>query len=146
MSIDRHSRRPLPLLRAVVLLLPLAIGAGSAGCGRNKSYIPSTGSAHEALEAALTAWQNGHAVGTIDTASPPVQVVDTAWGKGQKLARYEILEEESRSDGNRWFTVRLHLQKPPGTQEVHYVVVGRSPLWVYREKDYKRSYNWEGYK
>ncbi len=98
------------------------------------------------MESALTAWQNGHAVGRIETASPPVQAVDSGWGKGHKLASYEILEEVSRSDGRRCFKVRLNLQKPSATQEVHYLVVGRSPLWVFREEDYKMASSWEGTK
>ena len=135
--------RPIRLSGLASLMIVLSL---LAGCGRNKSYVPSTPSARQALEAALTAWQNGRAAGTIDTVTPPVQVVDSTWMKGRKLARYEIVDEESRDDGNRWFRVRLHLDAPAGTSEARYVVVGRSPLWIYREEDYKRSHSWEGYK
>jgi len=124
-------------------ILPLVL-ATSVGCSRTPSYVPSVSSGRQALEAALTAWQNGHPVGTIDTASPPVQAVDSGWGKKQKLASYEILEEVSRSDGRRCFKVRLHLQDPSTTQEVHYLVVGRSPLWVFREEDYNSYQDWGG--
>src|SRR5579872_2724108 len=112
------SPRARPLFGAALLLLPLALGAGG-GCDKKNSYNPSPTSARQALEATLTAWQNGHRVGKIDTTDPPVQVVDSGWGKGQKLGSFEILDEVSRPDGKRSFTVRLHLQKPKRTQEVH---------------------------
>lgn len=127
------------------LVLALTLAAGS-GCSRSGRQVPSAGSARQALESALTAWQNGHAVGKIETASPPVQAVDSGWGKGQKLAGYEILEEVTRPDGRRCFKVLLKLQKPAASQEVHYLVVGESPMWIYREEDYKKFQNWEGYK
>lgn len=136
-------RRPQRPVRAIVLILSLTLAA-SGGCSRTKSYVPSASSGRQALEAALTAWQNGHPVGKIDNASPPVQAVDSGWGKGQKLTSYEILEEVSRTDGRRSFKVRLYLQNPSATQEVHYLVVGRSPLWVFREEDYNGFQNWGG--
>jgi hypothetical protein len=131
--------------RAALWVVLLALWAGG-GCGRNKSYIPPAATAREALEAALTAWQNGEAMGKIDTISPPVQVVDTSyWFKGRKLAGYEILDEEARDDGNRGFSVRLQLEQPQDAPVVRYVVVGRSPLWVYRQEDFERLGNWEGF-
>lgn len=139
-----RSRLSPILIRVVLLVLPLALWAG--GCGWRKGHIPSAGSARQALETALTAWQNGHKVGAIETASAPVQAVDSGWGKGQTLASYEILEEVTREDGRRCFKVRLQLQKPLTTQEVHYLVVGKSPLWIYREEDFKRAAGWEGTK
>jgi anaerobic ribonucleoside-triphosphate reductase len=136
-----HRRRAARAGLAVVLL---ALWAGG-GCGRNTSYIPPAATAREALEAALTAWQNGQAMGKIDTVSPPVQVVDIDWLKGQKLAGYEILEEEARDDGNRGFTVRLQLDQTQDAPVVRYVVVGRSPLCVWRQEDFERMAKWEGY-
>jgi hypothetical protein len=138
-----HSQRRAARAGLSVVLLALLAGGG---CGRDKSYIPPAATAREALEAALTAWQSGQAMGKIDTISPPVQVVDVDWLKGRKLAGYEILDEEARDDGNRGFSVRLQLERPQDTPVVRYVVVGRSPLWVYRQEDFERSGNWEGYK
>lgn len=137
-------RRSQQLVPMVFLILSLVVCA-SIGCGRRNRYVPSASSGREALKAALTAWQNGQPVGTIKTVSPPVQAVDSGWSRGQTLAGYEILEEVTRSDGRRCFKVRLHLQNPAATQEVHYLVVGRSPLWIYREEDYKSAQGWEGY-
>lgn len=129
----------------LLLVLPLALSAGG-GCSHGGRQVPSAGPARQALESALAAWQSGHPVGKIETASPPVQAVDSGWGKGQKLSSYEILEEVTREDGRRCFKVRLNLQKPAVSQEVHYLVVGTSPMWIYREEDYKNFQNWEGTK
>jgi predicted small lipoprotein YifL len=121
---------------------------GLSGCGRKApNYVPSRDLSRQALETALNAWQSGRPVGkTIEAASLRVQVVDSGWGKKQKLGNYEILEEVSRPDGKRCFKTRLHLLKPQATQEVHYIVVGKDPLWIFREEDYKDYASWEGYK
>lgn len=137
------SRRPPAAARICFLILPLVL-AVNVGCGRSNRYVPSASSGRQALEAALTAWKNGRPVGRIETASPPVQAVDSGWGKKQKLVSYEILEEVPREDGRRCFKTRLYLQDPSATQEVHYLVVGKSPLWVFREEDYKSFQNWGG--
>lgn len=141
----RNRLRSLGARRMLLLVLALALSAGG-GCSRGGRQVPSAGPARQALESALTAWQSGHPVGKIETASPPVQTVDSGWGKGQKLASYEILEEVKREDGRRCFKVRLDLKKPAVSQEVHYLVVGTSPMWIYREEDYKNFQNWEGTK
>jgi hypothetical protein len=67
----------------------------------------------------------------------PVQVVDSEWLSGKQLQSYEIVGEE-KNEGPRVFSVRLTLQKPAGRQAtIRYYVVGKDPLWVYRESDYK---------
>jgi hypothetical protein len=143
---DRARQRRGHKACAGAVLLLFAWWAG--GCGpRAPNYVPPRDASRQAVETALNAWQNGGAVGkTIETASGRVQTVDSGWGKGRKLASYEILEEVSRPDGKRCFKARLHLLKPQGTEEVHYIVVGKEPLWVFREEDYKNYASWEGYK
>jgi hypothetical protein len=137
-------RRPQTSARWIVLILPLALAVGG-GCGnRTPNQVPSSGDGRQALETALTAWQNGQAVDKLDNASPPIQVVDSDWSKKQQLTKYEILEEIPRTDGRRSFKVRLYLQNPAATQDVHYLVVGNSPLWVFREEDYNSFSNWGG--
>lgn len=141
----RGPRRSLSSLAAALIVL--AVCGVSIGCGRRSpDYIPSSKTSRQAVEAALTAWANGQRIGPIETVSPPIQVVDSAWWKGQRLAGFEILSEETNKEGLPCFSVVLHKSKPQGDETVRYLVTGRSPVWVYREEDYKSSQSWEGYK
>jgi len=127
-------------------MIVLVACVANFGCGRKApNYIPSSKTSRASLEAALTAWVNGQRVGSIPNVSPPIQVVDSVWFKGQHLAGYEIVSEETTKDGLPCFSVRLHKSKPYGDETVRYLVAGRSPVWIYREEDYKRSQSWEGY-
>ena len=122
-------------------LVCLALGAllvVSAGCsnGSYNKYIPSDDKARQALEAALNAWQQGKKPGPIEGAPLAVEAVDSRWQAGQVLRSFEVLSEE-KSEGPRIFSVRLTLQKPAKQQTVRYIVLGKDPLWVYREDDYK---------
>jgi hypothetical protein len=109
----------------------------AAGCNSRSTskYVPAQESARKALEQSLDAWQNGQPPGLISDA-PQVQAVDSYWRAGQKLVSYEILEEEA-SEGPRVFSVRLNVQRARQPQTVRYYVVGRDPMLVYREDDYK---------
>src|SRR5262249_62349763 len=109
--------------------------AGCPNSGEQK-FIPSEATARQALETAMNAWKGGQAKpGKLSMGSVGVQVVDSAWDSGQKLSDFEIVSEES-GDGPRWFTVKLTLAR--GTQTVKYVVLGKDPVWVYGEADYKK--------
>jgi hypothetical protein len=91
------------------------------------------------LEAALSAWKGGQAHGRVANSAPAIEVLDSKWKAGQRLADYQIVKEEpAAGTGPRWFTVRLTLQKAAAPQEVRYAVVGIDPLWVYSEDEYKK--------
>ncbi len=124
----------------------LSLGACGLGCNRSPNFVPSTASSRQALETVLGAWVNGQSLGPVQSVSPPIQVVDSAWQKGQRLESFEIVGEETGKDGLPYFTVRLHKSRPQGEETVRYVVTGRSAMWVFREDDYKSTQSWEGYK
>ena len=121
--------------RLVALLLLLAAGCSAASTDR---FVPKTAAARQALEAALKAWKDGQPAARIESHNPPIEVVDSKWRAGRKLASYEITGEDTNLEGHRRFTVKLTMQKPAGTQEARFIVLGQDPLWVYREEDYKR--------
>jgi hypothetical protein len=125
-----------PALLGALLMLGLGAGCG----GASSAYVPSSQTARESLQAALTAWQNGQRPGAVEGTSPPVQVVDSAWRDGQKLASFEILDEQP-GEGAQDFLVRLTLKEPSATKDVHYFVHGREPVWVFRDEDYQRMVN-----
>ena len=112
--------------------------ACSTGCTRKseREFIPAEDRARSALERALRAWQDGGS-STITDVSPAIQVMDSQWRSGQKLADFEIVSAEP-GDGPVWFSVKLTLPDKK-TPTVRYVVIGQDPLWVYPEDDYKRT-------
>jgi hypothetical protein len=121
----------------------LLLAAG--GCGNGRPSSPSDEVARAALDAALKTWRDGGKPGAVAGMDPPVQVHDTPWARGDRLASYEILGEEAgAAAAEKQFTVRLVLAgKPERTEEVTYHVLGRGPVMVFRDEDYKRNINME---
>jgi hypothetical protein len=117
----------------------LLIGVTS-GCGGGSSaaFTPSTTSARDALDSALAGWKKGDKPDALAKASPAVVVVDSDWQAGNKLDSYEILDEV-QSEQERTFKVALTPAKTKKRIEVNYIVLGKDPLWVYREADYASS-------
>ena len=126
--------RVRPTLGAALLILLLVPSCGGP------SMNPSADRARKALEAALTAWQKGDRPGMIAGTDPPVQAVDNEWTNGRKLATFEILREQP-SEADKRFVVKLKYKAPEVTAEVIYVVLGASPIAVFREEDYARTLN-----
>jgi len=125
--------------RVVFCSLLACVLLALAGCGRGtERYIPPEQASRRALEAALTAWQNGQPPGEVTSGPPAVRVVDSKWTAGQKISKFQILEEDAGQVPVA-FSVRLTPKGAGKEQVVRYVVVGRDPLWVYREDDYKSS-------
>lgn len=134
-----HPKNPtrLALVCGSSLLL-LAAG----GCGHGVASSPTEEVARASLEAALKVWRDGGKPGTVAGTNPPVQVLDTPWAQGDRLASYEIIGEEAVA-AEKQFTVRLTLAKPERVQEVKYHVLGQGPVMVFRDEDYRRHINME---
>jgi len=119
----------------LVVLVPL-LGL-MAGCGASHArYTPTSGEARSSLEAALTAWRDGKAIGEVE-AKPPVHMVDSAWQGGQRLESFQIGNEEDGGDGTKQFVVKLTMKKAKGDQDVRYIVQGRDPVWIFSAEEYK---------
>jgi hypothetical protein len=133
----QSGRRKLALLALGVIILI----SGSEGCAArtHEDLIPAEGTARQALEAALTAWENGATDYKVVASGMTIQVLDAKWRAGQKLASHEILNVETDEDGKSWFSVKLLMNKPAGEQKARYVVIGLDPIWVYREEDYNQA-------
>lgn len=111
------------------------------GCGQPSydGYMPAEDIAREALTTALDSWKNGNRIGAIDGTSMHINVIDSNWQAGQKLASYRITDSEN-GEGPVHFSVQMVLGNNGKEQEVRYVVLGKKPeLWVYREKDYQHA-------
>jgi hypothetical protein len=116
------------------------------GCGKRtgatERFVPPAATAREALSTALKSWQNGDAPGTIPATSPPIQLVDAHRKPGQKLASCAILGEVA-GGGPRTFAVKVKFEDPPEESRLRFVVVGRDPIWIFREEDYELLLHWE---
>ena len=73
---------------------------------------------------------------------PAVRVVDSKWTAGQKISKFQILDEDS-GQGPIFFSVRLTTKETGKEQVVRYVVVGLDPLWVIRQEDFEMLAHWE---
>lgn len=127
--------------------LPAAALLFVIGCSERTDdparYYPPPDRAQAALEAALTAWQNGAAPGPVPgTADPVVQFVDANRPPGQKLTAFTVLGV-APGDGPRVFTVRLTLDGTTEGVRARFVVLGVDPVWVFRHEDYEMLGHWD---
>lgn len=118
-----------------------AVLALASGCGSpTRAYTPNAASARDALNSALAAWQQGGKADQLATASPQVHVVDHQWAAGQVLEGYEILAEKpGAAETEKRYEVVLRLKKPVGEKHVEYILVGREPMWIFRDDDYAKN-------
>lgn len=131
-----HKTRVLAMLALLTSLLLSASGCGDA----RSEALPSDESARTALDLALSSWRDGKKPGPIAGTTPPAEIHDSRWSLGDRLASFEILDEE-KNGAEMKFNVRLTLAKPAGVQEVKYYVLGRDPVMIFRDEDYARNIN-----
>ena len=132
--------RRLKLTTNLVLSLVMILVTGCGGSGTSvSSYRPTGKSAKDALTAALDAWKSGREKpGAIDSTKPTIQIQDQVWDSGRKLKEFQIGEEKASSDGPTRFQVTLTFDGGPANEQAEYVVFGKDPLWVCRDKDYQK--------
>lgn len=133
-----------------LLLLSLAAAAAAAlgsGCGSStRAFAPSETAAREALETSLSAWQKGRKPDQVATDAAPIHPVDGHWQAGEVLESYKIVAEEPQpgeEDATKRFSVALKMKAAKDETSTHYIVLGRNPIWVYRDQDYERLVNME---
>jgi hypothetical protein len=130
---------PIRIRRRAALAAALAVLLVVPACG-GPSMNPAADHARAALEASLNAWREGKKTGNIEGTDPPVQAVDNDWSNGRKLTAFEVLREQP-SESDKRFAVKLTYANQAAPIEAVYVVVGASPIGVYREEDYARMLN-----
>ena len=111
-----------------------------AGCGGEK-HVPSGDASRKALEASLSAWRDGKAVGVQEVAKPAIQAEDADWRAKKKLTAFEIVEEEpAKADAPRRFKVKITLDGAAPIDAV-FVVFGNDPVHVYRDRDFEKHFS-----
>jgi hypothetical protein len=123
--------------RSRVGLLLVAIVVCGCNSDPTAEYIPKSDAARTALETALNDWKSGAPHGPITSSKPALNVFDARWQAGERLEKFEILEELPGKDRPE-FKVRLQLAKKP-EETLTYIIVGIDPLLIYRDADYERA-------
>lgn len=139
MTMDRSSR---VALRWLVVAM-IAIGCGDTRRDSMDLAPPDLASSNAALVASLEAWKaDRRASGVLIGSKPSVGVVDST-RTDRPLLDYEILGPLMVVEKSRPFAVRLVLDFPRETVATRYLVMGRDPLWVFRQEDFERMLHWE---
>lgn len=135
-------------LRTVSLMLRLGVAAFLVGCGEaqpapTELEVPDLGSARSALVSSLERWKAGRRdSGVLIGSTPSIGIVDAARAD-RPLLGYEVVGPLKAVGKARPFSVRLSLGEPSESVEARYLVLGRDPLWVYRQEDFERMLHWE---
>lgn len=132
--------------RASAVLGAAVAALVTSGC-RNETndfarYVPEPEAARAAVVATLDGWRKGDPPGAVaGPTRPPVYVVDKQRRPDQRLTSYEVLGEVA-AENARGFAARLTFEGQEETPIVRYLVVGRDPLWVFRQEDYEMISHW----
>ncbi len=129
-------------LRRLYPLSALAIAIALLGVSCNDpSLNPQLSDARASLQTALEAWRSGKSPRDLESAQPPIHIIESEWTNGQKLSEFQILREEP-SDADKRFAVKLVRGAPASKEEeVTYIVLGSGSLSIFRDKDYERTMN-----
>jgi hypothetical protein len=106
------------------------------------AYVPEPELARSALSASLRAWRDGHPAGPASVAGVAVEVSDSGRDPARPLREFHILGPIG-TDQRRCFAVRLSFDDPADERTERYLVMGRNPIWVFRQDDYDRISHWE---
>jgi hypothetical protein len=112
-------------------------GVFGPGCSRGFKNAPVNASrARETLRTALESWKKGEKENALQSAAPPIYVIDMDWRAGAKLKDYRIVNNGEEKDAHLFCHVKLTLQYGGGkevTSEVTYVIATAPNLAVSRK-------------
>ncbi len=111
----------------------------SLGCQNNSNsrYKPTSATARQAIETALSKWKSGAKYGMTSDAKQAVIVEEPRWKSGTRLENYEILEEIIGKEYPQ-FKVKLNFVGKPAVMD-EYLVVGIDPPIVYSKEEFDRT-------
>ena len=126
-------------LTAGVLLIALVPGCGASP----RAYAPTADLGPRSRSTRRSRPGRTGARPTGSRRPRPSSTSSTTSGRpGTALEGYEILAEEpGEGDAEKRYAVLLKLKKPQGEKRAQYVIIGRDPVWVFRDEDYRRTSN-----
>ena len=129
--------RGTDLIRCYLLIVVFAGGCSSAS---HDDYLPSEDVGRQAIDTALSAWQAGMPMERIESETKvAVQAQDSDWKAGKKLTGFSIEKELPSTEGPKQFAVRLTFDGEAEPVDTVFYVVGRDPIWIFRDRDYKKT-------
>jgi hypothetical protein len=130
------SRRKL-LIRCFIMASCVLIVTLGAGCSSESGNAPvNSAKARETLRIAMESWKNGETAESLQSASPPIYVIDMEWTEGTKLEDYQIMGDGEEKDAHLFCPVKLVFRDSKGkTQraEVIYIISTAPSLTVSRK-------------
>jgi hypothetical protein len=110
---------------------------GGSGCSGGIRNAPvDAGKARETLRTALESWKKGDKADALQSASPPIYVIDAEWQGGAKLKDFQIVGDGEVKDAQLFCPVRLTVAGPGGQdvkREVMYIISTAPNLTVSRK-------------
>jgi hypothetical protein len=109
-----------------------------SGCSKGFDNAPvDTSLARETLQKAMESWKKGDKVDALQSASPPIYVIDMEWQGGSTLKDFEIVGSGEAKDAHLLCQVKL-TTRAPGTgketkKEQTYIVSTAPNLTVSRK-------------
>jgi hypothetical protein len=107
-----------------------------AGCSKSKPAAVSPDKARETLKAALESWKKGDKVDALQSASPPIYVIDVEWQAGAVLKDFKLVNDGETKDAHLFCPVKITVRDSSGKetqQEVIYVIATAPKLVVSRK-------------
>jgi hypothetical protein len=92
--------------------------------------------AREVLRTALDSWKSGDKADALQSATPPIYVIDNEWQSGAVLVDYALVNDGEEKDAHLFCPVKLTVRVPNGrevSQEVIYVISTAPNLTVSRK-------------
>lgn len=94
------------------------VGAIASGCSRGFDNAPvDTSLARETLQKAMESWKKGDKVDALQSATPPIYVIDMEWQNGGALKDFEIVGQGEAKDAHLICPVKLTVRAPGGGKE-----------------------------
>jgi hypothetical protein len=108
-----------------------------AGCSSGPVHAPvDAAKARETLREALDNWKKGDRIDALQSAEPPIYVIDTEWQEGNKLVDYRITGDGDEKDAHLYCPVQLIVRDKAGKEskrDVTYIISTAPKLTVSRK-------------